>query len=250
MEETLTTILIGAVTGFSSGMFGIGGSVVASPFVRLLLGAAPIIALATPIVAAIPSAASGSFMYYKKRMIVFKIAGTALITAIPFSYLGSCSTQYIDGTILIIAKAVFLSFLGLKFFISSWLFKGEELPVRVSVLGGLISGILGGFTAGVLAVGGGIVLVTAFVRVNHLPMKQAVATSLACVFVLAIVSTLKHWDLGHIDPNIALILAISVIPFSYLGAKTAVSMRNRTLERAFGAAMIVFAIFFIYTQIF
>jgi uncharacterized membrane protein YfcA len=130
MEEVLLTIFTGILTGLSSGMFGIGGSVVATPILKLALGIPAIIALATPIPAAIPSAASGSYMYYKNNLINFKLAGSVLITAIPFSWLGSWSTQYVDGTILIVAKALFLAFLGLKFFISSWLFKSKEDVVK------------------------------------------------------------------------------------------------------------------------
>jgi uncharacterized membrane protein YfcA len=106
-----------------------------------------------------------------------------------------------------------------------------------------------GYVAGILAVGGGIVLVTAFVRFFKVKMKEAVASSLVCVFILAIVNSIKQYDLGHIDLEITLILAATVIPFSLLGAKIAVSLRNKTLERAFGVAMIIFAIFFIITQI-
>ena len=250
MEEILLTIFTGALTGLSSGMFGIGGSVVATPVLKLLIGMAPIIALATPIPAAIPSAASGSFLYYRNNLINFKLAGSVLITAIPFSWFGSWTTQYVDGTALIVAKAIFLVFLGLKFFISSWLFRTKEEEQRISITGSLISGAIAGYVAGILAVGGGIVLVTAFRKVNRIKMKEAVATSLACVFILAIVSSIKHYDLGHIDLNITLILAATVIPFSMLGAKIAVSLRNKTLERAFGAAMIIFAIFFIITQVY
>jgi len=249
MEDVLLTIFTGILTGLSSGMFGIGGSVVATPILKLALGIPAIIALATPIPAAIPSAASGSFMYYKNNLINFKLAGSVLITAIPFSWLGSWTTQYVDGTVLLVAKALFLAFLGLRFFISSWLFKSKDEATRITFLTSMISGAIAGYVAGILAVGGGIVLVTAFVRFNRVKMKEAVATSLVCVFVLAIISSIKHYDLGHIDLDITLILAATVIPFSMLGAKIAVSLRNQTLERAFGIAMIVFAVFFIITQV-
>jgi uncharacterized protein len=249
MEEVLLTIFTGMLTGLSSGMFGIGGSVVATPILKLALGIPAIIALATPIPAAIPSAASGSYMYYKNNLINFKLAGSVLITAIPFSWLGSWTTQYVDGTLLIVAKALFLAFLGLKFFISSWLFKSKDENTEIKIITSLLTGVVAGYVAGILAVGGGIVLVTAFVKFNKIKMKEAVATSLVCVFILAIVNSIKQYDLGHIDINITLILAATVIPFSMLGAKIAVSLRNQTLERAFGVAMIIFAIIFIITQI-
>lgn len=247
--ELFYLILIGIITGLSSGMFGIGGSVVATPFLRLLIGLAPIIAIATPLPAAVPSSASGSIMYWQKKMINFKLAGIALIAAIPMGWLGSWVSDFVDGKTLIIIKALFLMFLGLKFFISSWLLKGSEKKVKTSIIGGLLSGAFAGFVAGIIAVGGGIVLVTAFVRVNHLKMKEAVATSLFCVFILALINSFKHFQMGHLDLKVTLVLALTVIPFSYLGARIAVSLRNKTLERLFGAAMIIFAIVFIFTEL-
>jgi len=249
MEELLLTILTGILSGLSSGMFGIAGSVIATPMLKLSLGIPSIIALATPIPAAIPSAASGAFMYHKNRLINFKLAGSVLITAIPFSWLGSWTTQYIDGTVLIIAKALFLAILGLKFFISSWLFKTKEDAVKITLVNSVLTGAVAGFVAGILVVGGGIVLVTSFVRFFKVKMKEAVATSLVCVFVLSIVNSIKQYELGHIDLEISLILAATAIPFSMIGAKVAVSLRNITLERVFGIAMIIFAIVFIITQL-
>ena len=247
--DILYIIITGGFTGFSSGMFGIGGSVVATPFLKLLLGLAPIIAIATPLPAAIPSAASGSFLYHKKHLINYRIAFTAIATAIPMGWIGSYATDFINPTLLIVIKAGFLMFLGLKFFISSWLFGKEAMEERTTIIGGLLSGALAGFVAGFLAVGGGIVLVTAFVRINYLKMKNAVATSLFCVSVLAIANSIKHYQMGHIDVRTTLILAMVVIPFSLLGAKTAIALKNKTLERIFGIVMIVFAIFFIITQL-
>ncbi len=249
MGEILTTVLIGIIMGFSSGMFGIGGSIVATPFLKMFLTLTPIAAIATPLPAAIPSAASGSIKYHRSGLINYRLAGLALTAAVPFGILGTWVTGHIDGTALLVAKAIFLALLGIKFFVSSWLLKKKEAPEKITLLGGLISGALAGFVAGVIAVGGGIIMVTAFVRVNNLPMKNAVATSLLCVGILAIINSIGHFTMGHIDTFITLILAATVIPFSYLGAKLAVSLRNKTLERLFGILMIIFAIYFIILQL-
>lgn len=249
MVDILLIVLIGVFMGFSSGMFGIGGSVVATPLISLIVGLPSLIAIATPLPAAIPSAVSGSIKYYKSKLINFKLAGIALITAIPFGLLGSWASDFVDPTALIIGKAAFLALLGLKFFISSRLLKEDDSPQKTSILGGLISGALAGFVAGIIAVGGGIVLVTAFARVNNLKMKNAVATSLFCVGVLALINSIMHFNLGHVDVKTTLILAATVVPFSYMGAKLAVSLKNKTLELLFGAAMILFALYFIVVQL-
>jgi uncharacterized protein len=248
--EIFYIILTGAFAGYSSGMFGIGGSVVATPILKLLIAIAPIMAVATPLPAAIPAALSGSYLYNKNKMINFKVAFIAVIAAIPFGWIGSAATLYVDGKTIIILKAVFLILLGLKFFISGIIFKEKNAEIKLSLSGGIISGAIAGFVSGFIAVGGGIILVTAFVRLNKMKMKDAIATSLFCVLVLSIVNSIKHYQMGHIDLHIAWILAIGAIPFAYLGAKTAIKLKNKTLEKVFGASMILFAIFFIISQIY
>ena len=249
MDDIFIIILIGAITGFSSGMFGIGGSVIATPLLSLFLGVPPLIALATPLPAAIPSAASGSILYHKNKMIAYKIALPALAAAIPFAYLASWLTDYIDGSILLILKAVFLSALGIKFVVCAFFINLKPHEPALNIGKSLVAGAIAGFISGIIAVGGGIILVTAFVRINYLSMKQAVATSLFCIAILAIVNSYKHYDMGHIDLETSGILALTVIPFSLLGAKMTVLMQNKTLEKAFGISLIIFAMFFIYMQL-
>lgn len=249
MGQVITLLLIGIISGIISGMFGISGSILASPFLRLFIDITAISALATPLITSIPSAVSASVIYHKEKKIIFKLAFTALLTAIPFSLLGTWSTNFIDSDLLLIAKAGFLFFLGLNFVLSGWILIGKEIPIKFSFVGGLISGIIAGYLAGILAVGGGIVLVTAFVRVNNLQMKNAIATSMLCVGVLSAINSYVHYKFGNIDIIIAIILCITVIPFSYLGAKLAMRLKNKTLEKIFGIILICFSLYFIVVQL-
>ena len=49
MLEVVLGILIGLVSGVLSGLFGVGGGIVMTPGLQVLMGAAPIVALATPL---------------------------------------------------------------------------------------------------------------------------------------------------------------------------------------------------------
>ena len=245
ISEILLNILTAGFAGFSSGMFGIAGSVVASPILSLALNYSPMIALATPLPSAIPSAVSGSYLYNKQKLIHYKLSAYALIGAIPFSFAGSFATAYIEGNSLMIAKAAFLILLGINFLLTGKLLKKSDGQSKESITASIMAGSLAGFVAGILAVGGGIVLVTAFVRINKLSIKEAIATSLLCVGVLSIINSAVHYHLNHIAFYPALIIFLSVAPFSYLGAKLAVKLKNSTMERLFGTMLIVFAIYFI-----
>ncbi len=253
MPSTVITVLIGTVTGFASGLLGIGGSALGTPLLRLLLAAPPLIALATPMPVMLPSAISGGVAYVREKKIDFKLAGWMLLAAVPMTWIGASVTAYLSPVILMVLTAVFLMLVGTSFIIRGFIMKPVknqiELEEFVNKPRALLFGSIGGFLAGLLAIGGGVIYVPVILRIFGRPMKVALATSLAVVTVVAIPGTIRHQMLGHIDWTIAGLLSIAVIPASFIGAKLALSLRNRTLERIFGISTIMFGLYFLYSQI-
>lgn len=253
MIHSLIPFLIGLVTGFASGLMGIGGSSLGTPMLRLIAGAPALIALATPMPVMLPSSLSGGFAYFRQKKIDFKLAGWTLLTALPCAWLGAMATAYVSGQFLMVLTAIFLISVGSSFLIRSALFRAVEeesvVIMRVSIPKALIFGTIGGFLAGLLAIGGGVVYVPVFARLFSRSMKVALATSLAVVTVVAIPGSIEHALLGHIDWGMAGLMALGAFPASFFGAKLALRLRNQTLERIFGAATIGFGIFFLFTQL-
>jgi hypothetical protein len=249
MPDIIITIFIAAATGFSAGMFGIGGSVIATPLLDLALGMPAIVALATPLPSAIVSAASGSLKYASSGMVDFPLAGWTVLTAIPFGVAASTASAFVGGEYLIVAKAGLLIFLGIRYLNPSKKSAGEKQPGKPGVILMLLIGAMAGVVSGILAVGGGVVFVTAFNKLLKMRMKRSVATSLFCVGIVAVANSLTHLSHGHIDPEAAFVLMIMAWPFALIGARYAIDMKNRTLERAFGWTMIVFAVYFIIYQL-
>ncbi|HYF01830.1 MAG TPA: sulfite exporter TauE/SafE family protein, partial [Patescibacteria group bacterium] len=62
---------------------------------------------------------------------------------------------------------------------------------------------------------------------------------------LSIVGAIKHFLLGNIDIQTAIILSIFAAPFSYYGAKMAIQLRTKTLERMYGTFIITFSVYFL-----
>ena len=73
------TVAIGLVAGVLSGMFGIGGALVTTPAIRLLLGRPELIAVGTPLPVIIPTAVAGA-LAYARRGLGFAQALTVLTT--------------------------------------------------------------------------------------------------------------------------------------------------------------------------
>lgn len=249
MTEHLLTAAIGAVVGFASGLFGIGGSLIATPLLRAIVGLSPFLALASPFPSIIPSAASGSYVYAKQKLLDMRVAWITLAAGFPSVVIGSYSTQLISGNALMIVTGIFLVLVGGTFIVRGWLLRADIHEYNPATGRIIIIAIFAGLVAGFLAIGGGIVFVPAYVRLLRMPLKRAIATSLFCVGCFAIPGTIIHASLGHIDWVVALIMAVTVIPVSNLGARVAVTLRSQTLERIYGVFIMSFAIWFIFSQL-
>jgi uncharacterized membrane protein YfcA len=246
MIEIILIGITGAITGLSSGMFGIGGSAVATPLLILFVDMPYLIALATPLPAAIPSAISGSFMYHSKKLINYKLAYRILLFSIPSNFIGTNLTVFFDADFLINLKAFLLLLLGLKLILAPFILKSGKNEPNSSFKIAAITGTLAGLISGFIAIGGGIVMVTMFLRVHNLKIKSAIATSLFCVGFLALIGSIGHFYLGNIDVKSTIILAISVIPFAFLGAKLSTFLNDKVLEKTFGIFVMIFAIYFMF----
>ena len=80
-------------------------------------------------------------------------------------------------------------------------------------------------------------------------IREAAATLLVCVAFLAVPGTVTHALFGHINWWLSFYLAIGVIPETYLGARLSIWQRQVHLRRPFGAFLILFATYFLITQI-
>ena len=233
---------IGAVVGFLSGLLGKGGSAISTPALQIFAGINPFAALASPLPAALPTTLSASFAYRKNNLINKRVVILCILLGIPATFLGSFFTDQLGGKILMLLTAIFVLALGISFFATTSPpdFKKEiEIPrwkittVALSV----------GFLSGLLANSGGVLFGPLFIRFFKMPIKQALPSSLLVAAGLAIPGTIAHWYLGHIDWEIVLLLSLSSIPFSYLGARVALSLKSIYLERIFGIMLIVFGAF-------
>jgi len=106
-----------------------------------------------------------------------------------------------------------------------------------------------GILAGLLANGGGIFLVPAYVIFFHLTIKEAIATSLLTVIVMSVPGSVIQYHLGHVDLRIMAFMAIGAIPLSYLGAKLDIRAKSKTVMLLYGVIMTTFAVYFFITQL-
>lgn len=104
---------------------------------------------------------------------------------------------------------------------------------------GLVAGLLGALCG----VGGGLVMVPAFIAALGLEHKQAVATSMAVIIVTAFAATANNSRVaGLIDWKIVAVVGIASGCAAWFGSDLMRSLSNQTLTRIFGCLLVVFGL--------
>lgn len=111
-------------------------------------------------------------------------------------------------------------------------------PMLHAYLIPVLIGCLGGFLAALCGVGGGVVMVPAFVMLLGLEQKQAIATSLAVIAPTAVVTIFKHTGNNLVDWKLFVPTAIGACVFAFVAADWVKALSNESLTRLFGAVMI------------
>lgn len=105
----------------------------------------------------------------------------------------------------------------------------------------IVIGILAGIICGLFGTGGGMILVPTFVYILRIEPKKARATSLCCMLVMVITSSIFYYKNNYIDWQIGLLCAVGGIVGGYLGAKLLKKVPDYILK-------IVFIFFLIYAS--
>lgn len=252
----VATLAVGFLAGVLSALLGIGGAVVTTPAVRVL-GATPIEAVGSTVPAILPGAISGAYRYTKAGLVDWTLALTLGISGAIFALAGAWVSDLVDGRLLMVLTAVLMLWSGVSVVRGGERARAaaaaaearegrgdppEQGSRSIWLLGAVGAG--SGFVAGLLGVGGGIVMVPAMAGPLRIPMKRAVASSLVAVAIFSIPALVAHVVLGHVDWRYALPLMLGVVPGAQVGARLTIGASEQSVRRWFGILVIVVA--FIY----
>jgi uncharacterized membrane protein YfcA len=232
----LLVLAIGAGVGFLGGVFGKGGSAVATPLLAAI-GIPPIIAIAAPLPATVPGTAVASLAYWRSRLVDRDVVLWSLAVGIPATVLGAVASRWIDGHALIVATELMVVAIGARTLVAGGRVATPRDPTSSRVRLIAVAGLTG-LASGLLANSGGFLLAPLYITVLRLPIKQAFACSLVVSAILAIPGTVVHAALGHIDWHVVGLFGVASIPASYLGARVAIRADATWLERIYGAVLI------------
>jgi uncharacterized membrane protein YfcA len=247
----VVAVALGLAIGLLSGLFGVGGSSISTPALRVFLHTPQLIALGSPLPVTIPTALVGGFTYNRHGLVNWRIVRWVAMAGVPGIVAGSLLTEVIPAEGLMYLVALALFGMGVQLVRQTPVPLSDSLdpPVETRwmdppVLTVVALSVVVGVFSGLLANGGGFLLVPALVLLFGARLRQAAATSLPCIALLAIPGTITHASLGHIDGWLVLELAIGVIPMTYIGAFLSLRFQSVRMRRPFGAFLAVFGLYF------
>jgi uncharacterized protein len=246
-------LALGTVGGLLAGMLGVGGSAVMVPFLTLILskrGAdsdmAVKMAIATAMATVLFTSLSSVRAHHRRGSVRWDIV-RAMAPGIAIGGLaaGAGVFSVIKGHTLSLLFALFVGFSATQMLIDRKPKPSRQLP---GAAGQAAAGSGIGFVAGLVGAGGGFMSVP-FMGWCNVPIHNAVATSAALGFPIALANTVGYviggWSqpallpgtLGFVYlPALAVIACASML-FAPLGARAAHAMNVRQLKRVFACMM-------------
>jgi uncharacterized membrane protein YfcA len=261
---------LGGLVGFLSGIFGVGGGFLLTPFL-IFIGIPPAIAVATSANQLVGASVSGAIAHWRRGNVDFQMGGILLIGG----FLGSGFGVWLFALLrqigqvelaVSISYVLLLGTLGALMLIEStramlrrrrpgagrrklhqhmWI-HGLPLKMRfrrsklyISALVPVALGFAVGVLSAIMGVGGGFVMVPAMIYILGMPTAVVPGTSLLqIIFVAANVTILQAAGNGTVDVMLALILLIGGVIGAQFGSTWGAKLRGEQL-RALLALMVL-----------
>ena len=262
---------LGAAVGFLSGMFGVGGGFLLTPFL-MLSGIPAAIAVATGANQIVATSVSGALAQWRRDNIDFRMGAVLIAGGVVGALIGVFLLKAVReagqaGLIISLTYVALLGVVGVLMFAESirairraragksasarkpgqhnWI-HGLPLKLRfprsrlyISAIPPLVIGWVVGLLTAFLGVGGGFIMVPAMIYLLRMPTNNVIGTSIFQIIFVTAVVTVLHASFTHtLDVVLALILAAGGVIGGQFGVRAGQRLRGEQL-RALLAMMVL-----------
>ena len=228
----------GDVVGFTLGLVGGGGSILAVPLMVYLVGVRnPHVAIGTSALAVAVNALTGLVNHAQAHTVKWRCGGLYAAAGIVGALAGSTLGKAVNGQNLLFLFALLMLVIGVVMLrgrnntgVPGAQCNRENAP---KVLGfGLGTGLFSGF----FGIGGGFLIVPGLMASTQMPVLNAVGTSLVAVAAFGLTTALNYAFSGLVDWGLAAVFILGGILGGVMGAEAA-----RRLAASRGRLTTVFA---------
>jgi uncharacterized membrane protein YfcA len=275
-------LLLSALVGVLSGLFGVGGGFLMTPFL-IFLGVPPAYAVANEANNILATSVSGSTTHWLKNTLDYKMGFMIVIGGSIGTALGIYTFSYFKGigkidTVISLAYMYILAIIGTLMLVESlgeidkakknvierkklhvhyWI---HGLPLRMrfpksklyeSVFTPIIIGLAVGFIAAIMGIGGAFILVPAMIYIIKMPTRLVPGTSLfVTIFVSVIVTFLHSFNYGSIDLMLVVMLVVGSIIGVQVGQKLGERIDSSGLKALLAILLLIVGIAIAYDTFF
>jgi uncharacterized membrane protein YfcA len=240
----------GGLVGFSLGLVGGGGSILAVPLIVYVVGVRdPHLAIGTSAFAVAANAAANLVNHARGGTVKWKIAGLFAVAGVIGALAGSTLGKAVKGETLLAL------FAGLMLVVGVMMLKGRgstgDPTVQLTrgnapkLIGtGAATGILSGF----FGIGGGFLIVPSLMWSTRMPIYNAIGSSLVGVTAFGLTTALNYAVSGWVDWPLAAVFIAGGVLGGLGGARLArmLSDRRGALTTVFAALIFVVALYMLY----
>ena len=206
LELIAALLVLGACTGYLAGLLGIGGGMVLTPFLTLILSMAGVpdavvvhAAIATSLSTILFTSLSSVRAHNSRGAVLWKVVLWLAPGILVGAALGAKISSLLPTFWISIVFAAFVGFSALKMFLNAKPKPTRQLPAAPGLFG---AGTGIGAVSSLVGAGGGFISVPFMVWCN-VPMHKAVGTSAALGFPIAFAGTLSYIWAGWGNPELA-----------------------------------------------
>ena len=266
-------LFVSLIVGILSGLFGVGGGFLMTPFL-IFMGIPPVYAVPNEVNNILATSVSGSLTHWYKKTLDYKMGLMIVAGGVVGTSLGIMSFTYFSGIgkisliisllymylLAIVGTLMLIEFIREKNRLKSknskkklhehnWL---QGLPLRMrfhksklyeSALTPILLGLVVGFVAAMMGIGGAFLMVPAMIYIVGMPVKLIPGTSLfVTIFISAIVTVLHAFNYGSIDLYLVFPLILGSIVGVQLGQKLGQFLDSTELKSLFAMLLICVAV--------
>lgn len=270
-----TLVILGAVVGFVSGLFGIGGGFLMAP-ILVFLGIPPTVAVASQASHVVASSTSGVIRYTSQKMVDYRIGGIMALGGVLGALFGVELFRYLRllgqaDLVVALSYLLFLGSIGSLMLYESltqilrrirgetpprkdrrrpmWLY-GLPLRMKFPRSGLYISaippfglGVFAGILSAIMGVGGGFILVPAMLYVLRMKASVVVGTSLFQIIITTAITTILQAGRNQtVDIVLSTILLLGGVVGAQMGAKYSGRFRAEELRAVLGLIVLLVGI--------
>ena len=234
-------VVVGLLAGFLAGLFGVGGGILIVPGLVLAAGMDQRLAHGTSLAAVLPISIASLVTYATHDNVDWTVALWLSLGAVGGAVIGTKLLHVLPHRTLGLLFAGILLLSAVRLFVAVDADGRSDLTVAggiALVAVGLVTGIL----AGLLGVGGGIVMVPAMILLFGIPPVVAKGTSAAVIVPTAVIGTWRNRTMGNADLRAAGVIGVAGIVTAALGATIADKMSDALSNVLFATLLVVVAV--------